>query len=51
MTRVAVAIAVSLALAGCGDSATLPEQADTGPRPTLAEPNPTLIPTVNIADA
>jgi glucose/arabinose dehydrogenase len=37
---------------GCGDMARLPEHADTGPAPTLAEPNPTkLIPTVKIAPA
>ena len=31
--------------------ATLPEQAGVGPNPTLPLPNPTLIPTVNIAPA
>lgn len=37
----------ALAFSACGDIATLPEQADTGSRPVLAEPNPTkLIPTV-----
>src|SRR5262245_34657068 len=42
----------ALAFSACGDIATLPEQADTGSRPVLAEPNPTkLIPTVKIAPA
>ncbi len=41
----------ALLLAACGDTATLPPQADTGPNPTLPEPIETLIPTVNIAPA
>lgn len=40
-----------LNLDACGDVATLPEQAGIGPRPTLPPPNPTLLPTVNIAPA
>ncbi|QCG95185.1 sorbosone dehydrogenase family protein [Azospirillum sp. TSA2s] len=40
-----------LSLAGCGDQATLPVSAGTGPNPTLPEPKSSLIPTVNIADA
>jgi glucose/arabinose dehydrogenase len=40
-----------LALASCGDVATLREHADTGPQPTLIKPNPPLIPTVLIAPA
>jgi glucose/arabinose dehydrogenase len=40
-----------LGLAGCGEVATLPEQAGVGPHPTLPTPNPTLIPTVHIAPA
>jgi hypothetical protein len=40
-----------LNLDGCGDVATLPEQAGVGPHPTLPAPNPTLLPTVNIAPA
>ena len=35
----------------CGERATLPLEAGMGPRPTLPAPNPTLIPTVNIAPA
>jgi glucose/arabinose dehydrogenase len=40
-----------LALAGCGETATLTVLAGTGPQPVLPAPNPTLIPTVNIARA
>ncbi len=35
----------------CSEMATVPEQAGIGPHPTLPPPNPTLIPTVNIAPA
>ena len=52
----AVITAISLAslilfLAGCGDSAKLPEQAATGADPKLPPPQKSLIPTVNIAAA
>jgi len=40
-----------LTLAACGERATLPVEAGIGPRPTLPSPNPTLLPTVNIAPA
>jgi glucose/arabinose dehydrogenase len=40
-----------LALASCGEVATLPVTAGTGPQPALPVPNPTFIPTVNIAPA
>ena len=40
-----------LALGACGDTATLPLEAGTGPDPALPEPNPSLMPTVNIAPA
>lgn len=40
-----------LALASCGETATLPVEAGIGPDPVLPEPNPSLIPTVNTADA
>lgn len=40
-----------LDLGACGEVATLPEQAGVGPHPTLPSPNPTLLPTVNIAPA
>lgn len=42
---------VTLAVAACGDMATLPPTADMGPHPTLPPPCRTLIPTVNIAPA
>jgi glucose/arabinose dehydrogenase len=40
-----------LPLAACGDSSKIPEQATEGSRPTLPEPNSTLLPTVHIATA
>jgi glucose/arabinose dehydrogenase len=40
---------LALTLAGCGDQATLPEQAGEGPHPTLPPPNETTFPTVNVA--
>jgi glucose/arabinose dehydrogenase len=40
---------LALTLAGCGDQATLPEQAGEGPHPTLPPPKETPFPTVNIA--
>jgi glucose/arabinose dehydrogenase len=43
--------AVALLLAACGDSATLPVHADTGPEPVLPPPTRSLIPTVHIAPA
>ncbi|WP_217476422.1 PQQ-dependent sugar dehydrogenase [Stutzerimonas stutzeri] len=42
---------IVLALAGCGDTATLPVDAGYGPEPVLPEPTRSLIPTVNIAKA
>ena len=42
---------VVLSVAGCGEVATLPENADIGPNPTLSPPKQTLLPTVNIAPA
>jgi glucose/arabinose dehydrogenase len=38
-------------MTGCGEHATLPESAGTGPNPELPPPHRTLIPTVNIAQA
>ncbi|MGK9167209.1 sorbosone dehydrogenase family protein, partial [Inquilinus limosus] len=38
-------------LATTGDDAQLPEQASTGPSPTLPQPRTSLVPTVNIAPA
>jgi len=43
--------AVALTLAGCGESANIPEEATFGPNPTLPPPTKTFIPTVNIATA
>lgn len=43
--------AVVLALAACGEVATLPISAGTGPKPTLPPPQHAMIPTVNIAPA
>ncbi|HET6546771.1 MAG TPA: sorbosone dehydrogenase family protein [Rhodanobacteraceae bacterium] len=46
-----LAALLAVGLAGCGERATLPVKAGIGPDPTLPSPNPTLIPTVNIAPA
>ncbi len=43
--------ALMLGLAGCGDVASLPVQAGYGPDPVLPDPQRSLIPTVNIAQA
>jgi glucose/arabinose dehydrogenase len=43
--------AVLIALAGCGERATLPVKAGMGPDPTLPPPHHTLIPTMHIAPA
>ncbi|TRW91243.1 sorbosone dehydrogenase family protein [Candidatus Methylobacter oryzae] len=42
---------IAMALASCGDVAQLPVTAGVGPHPQLPPPNPTWIPTVNIAPA
>jgi glucose/arabinose dehydrogenase len=47
----ALATLLVLGAAGCGEQATLPESAGTGPKPLLPAPHQTLIPTVNIARA
>ncbi len=44
-------VALALALAACGDTAKLPVSAGTGAQPVLPAPNPTLLPTVNVAPA
>jgi glucose/arabinose dehydrogenase len=41
----------ALVLSACTEMSRLPSGADTGPNPTLPEPNTTLIPTVKIAPA
>jgi glucose/arabinose dehydrogenase len=40
-----------LALSGCGEEATLPVAAGTGPDPQLPPPKETMLPTINIAPA
>ena len=45
------ALAVALLLGGCGERASLPFAAGTGPAPILPPPKRTLIPTVKIAKA
>jgi glucose/arabinose dehydrogenase len=42
---------IALSLTGCGEVAQLPAEVGVGPHPQLPPPNPTLIPTVNIAHA
>jgi len=49
--RVLAAGVLLAMLAACGEMATLPVSAGTGPQPTLPAPAPSLIPTVNIAKA
>ncbi|ADX46700.1 L-sorbosone dehydrogenase [Paracidovorax avenae ATCC 19860] len=51
LARVAAPLVAVAVLAGCGDTARLPADAGIGPRPTLPQPNPSLIPTVHIAPA
>jgi len=46
-----VLLAAAVLVAGCGDEATLPVSAGTGPNPKLPPPHTTLITTVNIAPA
>ena len=47
----AVAIAAVAVLGACGETATLPVDAGTGPMPTLPPPHPTAFPTVDVATA
>ena len=42
---------IFLAMAGCGEQATLPPAAGIGANPTLPAPHPTLLPTMQIAPA
>ena len=49
--RIWLMLTTTLLLAGCGDKAKVPEAEGYGPNPTLVEPNPTLIPTINPAKA
>jgi glucose/arabinose dehydrogenase len=50
-TSLLVIVPLTVSLAGCGDSAKLPEEAAVGPNPILPPPASTLIPTVKIAPA
>ena len=47
----AISLALASALPACGDMATLPVSAGTGPQPVLPTPQRSLVPTVNIAPA
>ncbi|MFL7962312.1 MULTISPECIES: sorbosone dehydrogenase family protein [unclassified Pseudomonas] len=44
-------VALAAGLTACGESSTLQVSDGTGPAPKLPEPNKTLVPTVNIAEA
>jgi glucose/arabinose dehydrogenase len=46
-----LAVLLTGALAGCADKATLPDDAQVGPEPTLPPPRHQLIPTVKVAKA
>ncbi len=50
LPRLALLLAVLVA-SGCGDTARLAVADGTGPNPEIPEPNRSLVPTVNIADA
>ncbi len=50
-SRHALLIAIAAGLTACGETSSLQVSDGTGPSPKLPEPNPTLIPTVNIAPA
>ncbi len=50
-TRLALAGAMALTLAACGDTSKIPEEASTGPNPTLPEPTTSWLPTVSVAKA
>jgi glucose/arabinose dehydrogenase len=47
----ALIVALVVGLPGCGEVAKLPVSAGTGADPALPPPNPTLVPTVNVAPA
>ncbi len=51
LAAILVLVAASALLAACGEYAKLTVNDGIGPNPTLPAPNPTPIPTVNIADA
>jgi glucose/arabinose dehydrogenase len=51
LVLVTLGACVALSAAGCGEHATLPESAGTGPHPVLPPPHETFIPTIRIAHA
>lgn len=51
MKPVFVIALLALLLMACGDEARLPVSAGTGPHPQLPPPNPSLVPTINVAPA
>jgi glucose/arabinose dehydrogenase len=51
MIAVLLAAVAASMLSGCGDTATLPVSAGTGPDPKLPSPHTSLFPTVNVASA
>jgi glucose/arabinose dehydrogenase len=51
MKRRLISLLTLATLAGCGETARLPSQADIGPHPTLVEPVHTVIPTAHVAIA
>jgi glucose/arabinose dehydrogenase len=51
ITRRLLPVLPAIALAACGETATLTVAQGTGPTPTLPPPNVTLVPTVNFATA
>lgn len=51
VSSLAIALLAGTGLAACGEQATLTVKDGMGPKPTLPEPNKTLLPTVNIAPA
>ncbi len=51
LSLAALVAVAAITLGACGETAKLPVSAGMGPSPQLPEPNPTLIPTVRIAEA
>ena len=49
--RLLLVAVMTIALTACSEVARLPIEAGVGPHPQLPPPNPSLIPTVNIASA
>jgi glucose/arabinose dehydrogenase len=49
--RAALLLLAATLLAACGDMARLPPEAQYGPNPTLPEPRPETLPTLNVATA